>query len=138
VHDTSLVTCAVKLTLITTARRRTRNRENSLIKALKNRIFLSLKRMCNNIKVKFTLEQAMKAQRGSIGIAVLWVINATTRPLLLRERDPVFTVQEAGWSPGPVWTGALNLAPTESRSPDRPARRESLYRLPYPGPLQEY
>jgi hypothetical protein len=32
-------------------------------------------------------------------------------------------------SPGPVWTGAEYLAPTGIRSPDRPARSESLYRL---------
>ena len=45
------------------------------------------------------------------------------------ERDPVPVVQEAGWAPGHVWTGAENLAPTGIRSPDRPARSESLYRL---------
>ena len=27
-------------------------------------------------------------------------------------KDPVHIVQEAGWAPGPVWTGAENLAPT--------------------------
>ena len=27
------------------------------------------------------------------------------------EKDPVPIVQEAGWAPGPVWTGAENLAP---------------------------
>ena len=48
--------------------------------------------------------------------------------------DPVPIVQEAGWSPGPVWTGAENLAPTGIRSPDRPAHSESLYQLSYPGP----
>ena len=26
-------------------------------------------------------------------------------------KDPVRIVQEAGWAPGPVWTGAENLAP---------------------------
>ena len=31
-------------------------------------------------------------------------------------------VWEAGWAPGPVWTGAENLASTGIRSPDRPAR----------------
>ena len=35
----------------------------------------------------------------------------------------------AGWGPGPVWTGAENLAPTGIRSPYRPARSESLYRV---------
>ena len=44
-------------------------------------------------------------------------------------KDPVRIVQEAGWAPGPVWTGAENLAPTGIRSPARPARSESLYRL---------
>ena len=27
-------------------------------------------------------------------------------------KDPVPIVQEAGWAPGPVWTGAENLALT--------------------------
>ena len=50
-------------------------------------------------------------------------------------KDPVLIVQEAGWAPGPVWMGAENLAPTGIRSPDRPARSESLYRLSYLDPL---
>jgi hypothetical protein len=50
---------------------------------------------------------------------------------LPRERDPVLEVLEAGWTPGPV---RKNLAPTGIRSPDRPARSESLYRLSYRGP----
>jgi len=29
---------------------------------------------------------------------------------------------EAGWAPGPVWTGAENLAPNGTRPPERPAR----------------
>jgi hypothetical protein len=33
-----------------------------------------------------------------------------------------------------VWTGAENLDPTGIRSQNRPANRESLYRLSYPGP----
>ena len=47
-------------------------------------------------------------------------------------RNPVPIVQEAGWVPGPVWTGAENLASNGIRSPDRPARSESPYRLRYP------
>ena len=50
-------------------------------------------------------------------------------------KDPVPIVQEAGWAPGSVWAGAENLASTGIRSPDRPARSESLYRLGYPGRL---
>jgi hypothetical protein len=33
-----------------------------------------------------------------------------------------------GWvAPRPFWTGAGNLVPTGIRSPDHPARNESLY-----------
>jgi hypothetical protein len=33
--------------------------------------------------------------------------------------------------PGPVWTGAENLAPIGIRSPDRPSRSQSLHQLRY-------
>jgi hypothetical protein len=33
-------------------------------------------------------------------------------PLSTRERDPVPMAQEAGWAPGPVWTGVEYLALT--------------------------
>jgi hypothetical protein len=46
-------------------------------------------------------------------------------------KDLVTIVQEVGWASGPVWTCAKNLAPTGIRSPDRPARSHSLYRLSY-------
>ena len=48
--------------------------------------------------------------------------------------DLVAIVQEAGWVPGPVWTGAENLT-TGIRSPDRATRSESLHRLSYSGSL---
>jgi len=54
------------------------------------------------------------------------------RPLFILGKDPVPIVQEAGWAPGPVWTGAENLAPTGIQSPDRPARSQSLYQLNFP------
>jgi hypothetical protein len=38
-------------------------------------------------------------------------------------KDPVTPVQEAGWAPGPVWTGTENLASTGLRFPDDAARR---------------
>ena len=50
-------------------------------------------------------------------------------------KDPVPIVQEAGWAPEPVWTGAENLSPTGIRSSNHPARSESLYRLSYLGTL---
>jgi hypothetical protein len=57
---------------------------------------------------------------------------------LTQETEPVPIVQEARWAPGPVWTGTENLAHTGIRSPDRPDRSESLYRLSYPGPLNPF
>ena len=59
------------------------------------------------------------------------MVSVTPSPLFTPGKDPIPSVQEAGWAPGPVWTGAENLAPTGIRSPDRPARSQSLYRLRY-------
>jgi len=59
------------------------------------------------------------------------MVKATNRPLYPRENDPVFTVQEARWAPGPLWTGAESLDPNEVRFLDRLAHSESLYRLCY-------
>jgi hypothetical protein len=44
-------------------------------------------------------------------------------------KDPVPTVQEARWAPGPVWMGAENLDTTGVRSPDRPAHSDFVYNL---------
>jgi len=41
--------------------------------------------------------------------------------LFTPRKEPVPIVQEAGWAPGPVWTGAENLASTGFPFPDRPA-----------------
>jgi hypothetical protein len=46
-------------------------------------------------------------------------------------KELVPIVQEAGWAPGPVWTGAENLASTRIQSPDHPACSQPLYRLCY-------
>ena len=54
------------------------------------------------------------------------------RPLFTPGKDPVPIVQEAGWTPGPVWTDAENLASIGFRSPDRPSRSQSPHRLRYP------
>ena len=98
------------------------------------------------VKVKCTLVQALRLCTGrtahrSRGIALLFLDHGTgrcegsaSRPSLSLPpgKDPVPIVQEAGWSPGPVWTGAENLAPHRDSIPDRPARNQSLYRLSYP------
>ena len=46
-------------------------------------------------------------------------------------KDPVHILQEAGWAPGPVWTGRESR-PHRDSIPDRQARSQSLYRLSYP------
>ena len=55
--------------------------------------------------------------------------NATPRPLYPsgKTRDPSY--RKLGRLPGPVWTGAENLAITGIRSPDLIARSELLYLL---------
>ena len=77
------------------------------------------------VKVKCTLVQALRlctgrtTDRGSRGKALLfhdhgtrrgWGVSVMPRPLFTPRKDPVPIVQEAGWTPGPVWTGAENLA----------------------------
>ena len=72
------------------------------------------------VKVKFTLEQAMKAQRENIGIpysffslGTSWgrMVSATSWLLFPRQRTLVPILEESLWVPGLVWTGAENLAP---------------------------
>jgi len=60
-----------------------------------------------------------------------WVVSSTPRPHFTPGKDPVPILQEAGWAPGPVWTGGKSR-PHRDSIPDRPARSQSLYRLSYP------
>jgi hypothetical protein len=98
------------------------------------------------MQVKCTLVQALRlctgcmAHRGSKGIALLfhdhgnrrgWGVSVTPRLLFTPGKDPIPIVQEAGWAPGPVWTGAENFAPTGIQSPNHPACSQSLYQLRY-------
>ena len=79
------------------------------------------------VKVLFTVEQARKAQRGkqrysfypflNLGGRWGWTVNSMPWPLY-----PLAILQQTGWAPGPVWTGAENLASSGIRSPNRPAR----------------
>jgi hypothetical protein len=94
-------------------------------------------------KEKFTLEQAMKAQRSCRGMAPLFLFTSSLdesgrsapRPgrftVGKETRHPLY--RRLGGTPWQVRTGAGNLAPTESRSPDCRARSEPLYRLRYLG-----
>jgi len=60
-----------------------------------------------------------------------WVVSSMPRPHFTHGRDPVTILQEAGWAPGPVWTGGKSR-PHRDSIPERPARSQSLYRLCYP------
>jgi hypothetical protein len=52
---------------------------------------------------------------------------STPRPRgFIPRNESRYGLYGAGWAPGPLWTSAENFAPTRIRSPDRPARSESL------------
>ena len=44
-------------------------------------------------------------------------VSVTPRPLFAPGKNPVPFVQEAGWAPGLVWTGAEDLAPPPGFDP---------------------
>jgi len=100
-----------------------------------------------NRKVKCTLVQALRLRTGrtthsgSRGVALLILYHGTRRGEVSdsrldrslppgKTRYPLYR-RLGGGGPGPVWTGAENLVPTGIRSPDRPSRSQSLYRLSY-------
>ena len=72
-------------------------------------------------------------QAGTQGLQRYSSTHARPRLLYHQERDPVRTLEKAWWVSGLVWMGPENLTPTWVRTPDCPARNESLYRLRYPG-----
>jgi len=60
-----------------------------------------------------------------------WMVNSTLRPHFTPRKTPGTHLQEAGWDPGPVWTGEKSR-PHRDSILDRPPRSKSLYRLSYP------
>ena len=82
------------------------------------------------------------AQRVGRGIALLFhdcstrrgrVVSSTPRPHFTPEKYPVPILQEAGWAPGPVWTGGKSR-PHRDSIPDRPARSSVAIPTELPGP----
>jgi len=61
------------------------------------------------------------------------MVSSTPRPHFTPGKDPVPIVQEAGWAPGPVWTGGKSL-PYRDSIPDRPARSSVVIPTELPGP----
>ena len=91
------------------------------------------------VKVKCSHYRPGVAQRVGRGIALLFHDHGTRRgwvvsmpwPHFTPGEDPVPIAQEAGWAPGPVWTGRKSCPHWDSIL-DRPARSQSLYWLSYP------
>jgi len=97
------------------------------------------------VKIKVTLEQATKAQRGSRGrysstfsltSALDGVGGQRHAPGRFNpgKKTSTHCIGGGGWAPGPVWSVTENLSTTGIRSPDSAARSDSLYRLSYLGP----
>ena len=93
----------------------------------------------DKVKVKWSRYRPGLTHRVSRGIALLfhdrgtrrgWVVSSTSRPHFTLGKDPVPNLHEAGWAPGPIWTGG-NSRPHRDSIPDGPACGQSLYRLSY-------
>jgi hypothetical protein len=63
-----------------------------------------------------------------------WVVHATPQPFYHQETDTIYIMEEAGWAPGPLWTGAENLTSTRIRSADCAACSDLVYWLTLSGP----
>ena len=94
----------------------------------------------NTIKVNFTPEQATKTHTGGRSITTLFLISALygggwsmIGPAALPPERTLYVIGGVGLRA--CLTDVENLAFTGIRSPKRPARSESLYRLRYPDAL---
>jgi hypothetical protein len=63
-----------------------------------------------------------------------WGVSVTPWPLFTPGKDPVAIVQEAGWTPEPVWTSAQNLASHRDSSPGPSRPYPIAIRTTLPGP----
>ena len=110
---------------------------SSFISAFRLHYVLVLK-----VKVKWSRYRLGVAQRVGRGIALLfhdcgtrrgWVVSSMPRPHFTPGKEPVPILQEAGWTPGPVWTGGKSR-PYQDSIPDRPARSSVAVLTELPGP----
>ena len=62
------------------------------------------------------------------------MVSSTPRPHFTAGKDPVPILQEAGWTPGPVWKGGKSR-PKRDSIPDRPASSSVAIPTELPGPL---
>jgi len=95
-----------------------------------------------NVNVKWSRYRPSVAQRVGRGMALLfrdrgirrgWVVSSTPRPHFTPGENPVPILQDAGWAPGPVWTGGNSL-PHRDSIPDRPARSSVAIPIELSGP----
>ena len=81
--------------------------------------------------LEFTLEQAMKAQCWSRGIALLFLSPRRQKSSMVNVtrywRNKLGIYCTGGWVASRVWTGMENPASTRIRSPYCPAHALSLY-----------
>ena len=61
------------------------------------------------------------------------MVSSTPRPHFTPGKDPVPILQEAGWAPGPVWTGEKSR-PHRHSIPDRAARSSVTIPAELPDP----
>ena len=89
------------------------------------------------IKVKWSCYRPGMPQRAGRDIALLfhdhgtrwgWVVSSTPRPHFNPGKEAIPTLQEAGWAPGPIWTGGKSR-PHRDSIPHHPSRSQSLNRL---------
>ena len=111
----------------------------SIFLALKKAVIYWHFRVFLKVKVKWSPYRIGVIQRVGRGIALLfhdrgtrrgWVVSSTPRPHFTPEKNPVTILQEAGWAPGPVWTGGKSR-PHRDSIQGRPTRSQSLCQLSY-------
>ena len=68
----------------------------------------------------------LQPRYGPEGTTKGWVVSSTPQPHFTPGKDPVPILQEAGWTPGPVWTGGKSR-PHRDSIPDHPAPVVSRY-----------
>ena len=96
------------------------------------------------VKVKIHPSMAMEVEGEQIYFSIHSLTQALDRvggqrhtpPALPPGKRPGTHLQEAGWDPGPVWTGAENFVPTGVRTPDRPTRGASHVFKDLPNPKE--
>jgi len=95
-----------------------------------------------NVKLEWSHYRPGVAQRMGRGIALLFhdrgtrrwrVVSSTPWPHFTPGKDPVPILQEAGWTPGPVWT-AWKSRPHWDSIPNRPGRSSAAVPTELPGP----